>query len=327
MNFIDFLNQSINKSFWEEQKPICFLGKDYPFLFFNNFFRLLNEKKILAAPFRPLLLETTDENKLQSHLQQSFLGQKTFYWLGECEAKESAKSKFKMLDFLINYKGPNFIAFYLDEEKVTAKISAALKKITTIELENFVDEQLFKKICTFFDKNFSKEKLEITKKIFSQTKNIQLDQAYLLLQYLEIISTKTAEKSYQYLLSVTTTLKPELNQLSQHFFAKKEKLFFNTWSKIYQDYPDMFWISFWAEQIWRAFYVKKFLTENNFAKAKSLSFRLPFSFLKTDWKTISSNELANAYQFLYTSDFKLKTGSEICFIDIFYLNHFLGSFS
>lgn len=325
MNFTDFLNQTTNKSFWEKQIVICFTGKEYSFLFLNNLFKLLQKNNTLPASYQPLLLESTDENKLQSHLQQSFLGQKTFYWLGECEIKETAKNKIKSLDFLIAYKGPNFIAFYINKDKITAKVSNALKKITLIELEQ-CDEILFKKIATIFGKNFNKEKLNIVKKIFLKTKNISLDQAFLLMQYVEIISTKAAEKSYEYLLNITATIKPELYTLSQNFFTRQPKPFFYAWSKIHQDYPEIFWISFWAEQIWRAFYVTKFLKENNFAKAKSLSFRLPFSFLKTDWKNFSLNELANAYQFLYTSDFKLKTGSTICSLDMFYLNHFLGNF-
>jgi hypothetical protein len=325
MNFSDFLTQATNKSFWEQNKIICFSGKEYSFLFINNLFKLLQEKNALAEPYRSLILESTDENKLQSHLQQSFLGQKTFYWLGECDSKETTKKK-NTLDFLIEYKGPNFIAFFLNEDKITTKISNALQKITLIELEQ-CNESLFAKITTIFDKNFSKEKLDLVKKIFLKINIISIDQAFLLMQYIEIISLKAAEKSYEYLLNITSTLKPELYTLSQYFFNKQHKTFFSTWSKIQQDYPEMFWISFWAEQIWRAFYVTKFLKENNFAKAKSLSFRLPFSFLKNDWKTFSLNELANAYEFLYTSDFKLKTGSTICSLDMFFLNHFLGNFT
>jgi len=161
MIFTEFLENSINKNFWIKYKIICFTGNDYPFLFFNNFFKKCENKKRLPAEYKSLPLNSTDSIQLMGNLQQSFLGQNNFYWLSECDIKKNTSN----LNFLLNYKGPHFISFYLNEEKITNKIKTQLKKILTIKIDSpgglpgasqaiFNELKLFKKekpVVTFIE--------------------------------------------------------------------------------------------------------------------------------------------------------------------------------
>jgi len=319
MIFTEFLENSINKNFWIKYKIICFTGNDYPFLFFNNFFKKCENKKRLPAEYKSLPLNSTDSIQLMGNLQQSFLGQNNFYWLSECDIKKNTSN----LNFLLNYKGPHFISFYLNEEKITNKIKTQLKKILTINIDSSVDEKLFKKISSFFNQKLTREHLSFISKL-TKYANPKLDQAFMWKKYLELISNKSSNKVYEYLTSIISEEQPSLNKLSQLFFARRGKPFFELWSKIHNKYPEMFWLAFWSEQIFKAYYVVNFLNKKNFVQAKKISFRLPFSFTNKDWKNFSLNELSKQHEFIYNNDFKIKRGSTYCFLDLFYFNHFMG---
>lgn len=325
MKFDDFLKNAINKNFWAKQKVICFIGNDHPFLFFNYFFTKCKNNNFLPAEYKNLPLNTTDSIQLMGSLQQSFLGQLNFYWLSECEIKTSGSKKNNILDFLLQYKGPNFIAFYLNEEKINSQIRNKLKKILTIEISPLVDEKLFKQIASFFNQKISSEHFRFISNLLKNN-NASIDQAFMWIKYLELTSNKASNKVYEYLTSIISEEQPSLNKLSQLFFSRKAKPFFDLWAKIHNEYSEMFWIAFWSEQIFKAYYVVKFLNKKNFMQARKISFRLPFSFINNDWKTFSLNELSKQHEFIYNNDFKIKKGSTYCFLDLFYFNHFTGFF-
>ncbi len=324
MNFSDFLQQAKTKKIWSNKKVICFKGQNYPILFFNRLFKILHQKNILPAPHKNLFINSTDKKQLQANLQQSFLGQKSFYWLGEYNFK--GKDQNKLLDFLTVYKEPHFIAFFLNDEIISCKISSNLKKNTVINMQDIIDESIFKKILKLFDLNFSNEKLKFVSKFFKQTPP-RLDQVCMLMQYLELINSKATNIFYNYLMSTILEMQTPLTLLSQYFFSRQIKPFLKIWSTIYNEYPEMFWISFWSEQIWRAYYVVKFLKQKNYTQARRVSFRLPFTFINKDWKNFCPNSLARQHQFLYNNDFKLKKGSTFCFLDLFYIDHFINKYS
>lgn len=326
INFVDFLKQSNKKEFWLERKVICFKGQDYPYLFFTNLFKFLENEKKLSVSYKNLLINSIDKIKLIGSLQQSFLGEINFYWLGEYKIAGTGENKFEFLKYLINYFGPNFISFFLNDEKIPAKLESEFKKITVINLDVEIDKSSFEKILKFYGICFDAKKINFLKKIFKQVSSLSLDKSYMLFQYLELVNTKFLDDFYEY-LSFFITLEPSLFKLSQYFFSREKESFFKIWSKICNDYPQMFWISFWSEQIWKAYNIVKFLDQGKFAQAKSMSFRLPFMFIKQYWKNFSLNELESEHQFLYYNDFMIKKGSTFCGLDLFYFNHFMNKFS
>jgi hypothetical protein len=325
MKLIEFLNQSKQKEFWHGSSVVCFKGESYYFLFFSALFDFLGKKELLPATRKNIFITDIDKSKLFASLQQSFLGQTYFYWLGEYTVSSKDKNKLQMLDFLVKYKGPHNIAFFLNTEKLTIKNLSLYKKVDFIEVENKVDKDLFQVFLKFFEYKISSKKLGLIRKLL-QTSAVSLDQVCILLQYLGLINDKMVDGFSQYLSSIISKEQPSLFLLSQHFFQRQAEPFFGIWSKLYKDYPDMFWISFWSEQIWKAYNVVKFLREKNFTQARSMSFRLPFTFINRDWKNFSLNELAKLYQFLYNIDFAIKTGSNFDSLDLFYFNHFMKKY-
>ena len=321
MNFSQFLKSCDNKNFWTNKKVICFESKDYPLLFFNNLFNFLENKSLLPAQRKNLFLNSTEKIKLFASLQQSFLGQKSFYWLGEYKA-----GKTELLEYLINYKGPHFIVFCITSEKSNAKLTTLLKKAGSVNIEDKINYETFEQIIKLNQKNLVTKKLTLIKKIFNQAGTLLLENACMLLQYIELTNSKESNQNFEYISSLALETQPSLTFLAQHFFTKQPEKFFNIWSQVCDDYSDMFWISFWSEQIWRAYYVTKFMKQKNFSAARSLSFRLPYTFIQKDWQNICLNTLEKCHQFLYNNDYKLKRGSTFYNLDLFYFNYFTNKF-
>jgi hypothetical protein len=325
VDFRAFLKQAKNTLFWEKNKVVCFKGRggDYPCLFFTQLFDFLEQKGILPAPRKNLFIDSTEKKNIFESLQQSFLGQRTFYWLSEYQFGKIEKgNKKELFDLLTHYNGENFVSFYLHVEKLTAQCKNNLKNMLVINIDEFVDKVLLNEILQLFDKKFDANKREFIKQIFKISQTLLWDKALLLVYYLELVNVRYLNEYQDYLFSLLVDLKPSLHLLAQHFFTKKPEQFFNIWSKVYQDYSEMFWISFWTSKIFRAYYFIQFAKQKDFAKARSVSFGLPSMFVKGDWQNFSLKQLSNYHTFLYTNDFKVKTGSTFYSLDLFYLNHF-----
>ena len=322
MVFSKFLEQALDKDFWSTNNVICFKGDNYPALFFLRLFDFLDAKKVLPACRKNLIVNKLDKASFKGSLYQSFLGKKSFYWSADC----CSKGKNDFLKILQNYHGPNFISFFLNDEKRIAKNVLLGKNCRVINLENNLNENLFLDLLKFFDLNFGEKKLNFISDIFKRASALSLDQVCLLIQYLELINARMIEDFRDYLFSIIVNVQPSLFVLSQCFFENKPIPFFKIWGNLYNDYSEMFWLSFWSNQVWRAYYVVSLLQHKDFAKARSLSFRLPFNFIKRDWKNFSLKQLKNEYNFLYENDFAFKRGSAFCFLDLFYAKHFSKNF-
>ncbi len=319
MKFTEFLKQ-LKSSDKLEHKTLCFTGDSYYFLFLFKFFSFLDEQKKLPLKFKTLIYESQEKSVLQASLTQTFLGQTNFYWLGDCT---SAYNKNKIFELITLYKGPHSIAFFLNNDKIS-KLPKR-NHLTIIELEDITNFNFILDILNFLDIKLGSKKLMLLREIFLRLEsNLNLDQLYILVSYLELIKAENNFSTREYLMESIGKSSPSLNLLAKYFFEKNAKEFFNIWSQVGAQYPDMFWISFWAEKVYRAYFVVKFLEQKDFAKSKLLSFGLPYSFFRGYWKRFSLNQLSSYHDFLYTNDYKIKTGSQFCFLDYFYLNHFVN---
>jgi hypothetical protein len=114
--------------------------------------------------------------------------------------------------------------------------------------------------------------------------------------------------------------------LSSHFFAREKQQFFMLWKSMEQDYAPQFWISFWSEQLWRAYNFVEQSDKRNYSEAKRVSFRLPHNFTQRLWTNASLVELRNAHDFLYSVDGSLKHGGAATSLELLYTNFFTGEF-
>ncbi len=323
IDFLKFLQNVKDKNFWENKKIVCFNGSnDYPFLFFAKLFRFLDSKNILPMHLKILNLDSIEKRDLFINLNQSFLGQSNFYWLSELEFTRSLKNSLEIFNFLINYNGDNFVSFYVKDEKIGSKYKNISKKICIVDVQEEIDLILFENLLELFEKNIKDKKSVFVKKLFRQVGTIFLDKSILLIRYLELMNSKTLEDFYEYIFQILIDVSPSINLLSRYFFENKAELFFKIWSQVHNDYSEMFWISFWTDKIWRAYYFVKFCKLKKFRQARIIGFGLPFMFMERGWQNFSLNRLSNYYQFLYNNDFSFKTGSTFCSLDLFYLNHF-----
>jgi hypothetical protein len=321
MKLIEFLTQiKKNKSFFSG-KVVCFVGTDYPFLFFTKLFLCLDRNDFLPAPYKLLNFETVQKEELLGNLSQTFLGQKFFYWLSNSTVKASDKKGSNVLQFLLEYKGPHFAAFYLDKTKGSRFLKNT--NISIVELPEVIDFTDLLKVFNFFEFELTVSKKNFIKEMLTEKcMYFNLDQICLLVQYLSLIGVNNKESFISYLNSVITQSSPSLNLLSRYFFENNSEKFFNLWSTLRNDFPDLFWLSFWSEKIYKAYFFIKLFKSGQEARARALSFGLPYGFIKSDWKKFSLKRLSNYYNFLYTNDFKVKRGSNFCFLDLFYLSHF-----
>lgn len=318
MKFVEFLVEAKNKNFWTDKKVNCFMSEQYPILFLRLLFDYL--KKIEVTKNLELLdFDSKNRSVLYSTLNQSFLGLANNYWLGNISMKFRSKSKpaIEVLDFIFNYSGLHSISLFLKSDFVVKKN----KNINTIILDDRINRVVFSKLLIFFDTKLNDAKIDFINKIFKRYYTLDLDFACMLIQYLELVHVRYLNELNKYIGSVLGG-QGSLPELSDNFFAHRPKKFFKVWFEIRSNYPDIFWVIFWSEQIWRAYNVSVFLKSKNFTSAKRMSFRLPYNFIGSYYKRYNSDYFYDLYQFLYEIDYKIKTGSNFESLDLFYCKHF-----
>lgn len=317
MKLVDFINQLIVGSpTTTDYSKIIFVHSEYPYLFISLLQRHLKKQFIIES------LVSGDGTSMSAltltGTQTSFLGNSIIYFYNGIYEGESRK-KTGILEQLQSYSGSQTVV-------VVSKSPLTLQtRDIQIELDHPVDKALFKALIVLAGFDFS-ERLQAAQKIvFSRVGKLSLELACLLLNYVTVAGSWFDDFSKQW-LDLIVQPDTSLFVLSQYLFAKNVTGFYGQWQKISHHYSDMFWISFWSEQLFRACHVVQFQQQKHFAQAKAISHRLPFSFLNQDWKKYSAQELSHAHDFVYALDHSLKNGSDQTMLDVFYHGFFNGTF-
>lgn len=313
MDFKTFLKSALNKDFWSTSKCLCFNGTDFCPLFFNTLFNILDKNQTLPYLKKTL---TTDvlKNEYQAELEQGILGLYNFYWLGDLS---SHSKNTKLLSYVGSYQGPHFISFFISND---SKIKMP-KSATQINIDSKVGIEEFKPLISIFSTKLSDKKILLIDKIFADRGQIELDSACMLINYLELMNMNLANQAHDYLSNIFG-VQPALSKISSAFWIKNEREFFKIWQEIGTMYPNVFWVIFWSEQIWKAYQTILFLNQKNFVKAKQASYGLPYSFINKDYNNFKLADLYRLYENLYEIDFAIKKGSTFYSLDLFYLNYF-----
>jgi hypothetical protein len=317
--FSDFLKRAKENEFWNNVTFYGFLGESYPVLFFNFLYSFLNSKKIVAFD----IAQRGAVKEILPSLQQQFLGEKKFYWLGDQVEQVAKKNKKELITFLSVYKGPNVISSFFSEEAVSKGFDE--EKACFILLDTVLNYESFLALIDFFERDYSTKKKAQLKLFFDGSEGLSLDLSCMLLNYIDVAGMRT-KKDVEHYVNILNPFSGSLFSLSQYFFARDSKRFFSLWSKMAASYPDIFWISYWSDQLWRAHNVVTLLTCGKNREARRFSFRLPYAFSNKDWKKSSAFELLNAYHFLFKADYGLKRGWSFCSLDLFFSKYFGGAF-
>jgi len=319
IKFYAFLEKAKKNSFWEDSSFYGFHGEEYSILFFSLLFSFLKKKNIVSFDFAQ---RGAGKDFLPS-LRQQFLGEKKLYWLGQQVDQVAKKNKREIVKFLSGYNGPNVVGCFFSDASLCKEFQPSDSFI--VQLEQVLNYDTFLVITDFFELKYSVKKKAQLKKFFDGSDGLTLDVACILFNYLDVAGIRTS-KDLEHYVNIVNPFSGSLFSLSQYFFSKDATHFFPLWSKMFGTYPDIFWISYWSDQLWRAYNVVTLLTHGKNREARRFSFRLPYSFANKDWKGSSSQELINAYDFLFKTDYGLKRGSSYCSLDLFFGKYFEGAF-
>ncbi|HEB41565.1 MAG TPA: hypothetical protein ENI08_00925 [Candidatus Dependentiae bacterium] len=261
------------------------------------------------------------ESLIQARLETSFLGTSILYWFGNL-AKLNYKTQERWITYLQEYRGPHTIAFFITEDTSFSFVQGAVTvhiPDTVSHKEMIVLQQLLPTISSTLNKQFLQQ-------LGKKQQNISLDLSCLLIHYALLIG-KNSDTFFTAWLDHIMPLQTSLFLLSQHFFAKNTRLFFVEWLRIQNNYSPQFWIAFWSEQLWRATLWVDLASNKSYIEAKKIQFKLPFAFIKRDWKNYHADELQHAHQFVTAVDYHLKNNGSSCALDLFYSKFFLNQFA
>lgn len=323
MQIIQFIQNNLSDfiDLMQDKNILLFYSKEYPALFFSY---LLNKlKTVHSSSIININLLEKDFNELKPNLEMSFLGRKSLYWLGNISLLGEKKVK-EILDYLNYYNGPNQIFLFLEEEpdfdKTSGKSKLSEDKFIIVNCHNLLNLEQIESFLNFLD--IKKEiALPYFEKTFKTINNLSLDQAFILTYYIRLIGKKSDDFLDNWLDKVFVT-EQSLFTLSKYLFALDSKVFFHYWSLISPNYQPVFWVSFWSEQLFRAYWYVKFMNQGRIVEAKQIAYRLPFSFIQYDWKKHSIEKLQSAHQLIYDIDYALKNGGSELSLDLFYAKFF-----
>jgi len=307
-----------------EQSPTItdsfyFIGSEYSSLFFS----LLLEKIRKNTQLSLIDSAAISDQELKSTLGMSFLGQTTVYWLSTLSEIDGRKRK-KILDYLKDYSGSNPVLFFLDSE--TSEKEFKKTSLTGISIPESFNEETYKKISYFLYPMLEKQNNEyFYSYVFQPYSKVTVNTACQLMEYQLLLGSRTKEFVHTWLDKLLYTEK-SLYTLGAAFFAKNEAKFFRLWREISSDYGYPFWISFWSDQLFRAYGFIVAKQKKNVAEAKKIAFRLPFTFVQKDWKELSVSEIKAAHDFLYSLDYNMKNGSSESSLEILFSQFFLNKF-
>lgn len=298
-------------------KPVvCFITDSYPILFFSLLFRGQPQD----VQFESIELKEQHAGMIMPRLHSSFLGNTTRFWFHNISELSAAQKK-EWLSYCLQYNGPNFIYFALKSADIIKKRTDAIRVL----IPDTIDKKQFAALAQLF--NFPRPIIPaFLKMIFAQQKELSLDHACLLMYYAQLIGNDNTEFNDQWLHKIIVP-ESSLFTLSQEFFAKKPEKFFPLWHSLVDSYSPAFWTVYWSEQIWRAYHYVQFSRQKKLAEARKVGFRLPFTFLRKNWRLYHGIELQHAHNFIYTLDSRFKTGGGSGGFDLFYSTFFLGKFS
>ena len=344
MNLQQFLVSAIDPLFWQKPTVHWFVYKDEdqcPSAFFVQVRRMAQEHG--GLPVQPLRVEQ-GLSASYAQLQTSFLGSSWRYSLSSSllDARETRE----LLAYAENYQGPHKLMLF-----VTSEQAQALKNQIVIQLDEPVDETLCLKLASFLGYTLSLNAQRMLRRIFKEQPRLSLASALMIIEYTLLAGASLVGTSSEDIQNALNSFDPErvrqnaaqdalvedslleqfrgmlksessLFTLSQLFFAKQPEAFYRYLATIESVYPEQFWISFWSEQLYRAFFYVTYMKKGNQGEAQKIGARLPFSFLQRDWRKHEPADLASSHAFLYELDSALKNGRGELGFDRFYHKFF-----
>lgn len=302
----------------EQARIVEFSGKQYPLLFFSLFLRVFKQHS--SSPIEVIDLDDVDETVVHSKLATSFLGMRSCYWLRSISDLDKKKLH-RWTVYVQEYSGLNTIFFFVEGDSIVKDGDGVVR----VTIPDAVDAKDCLALMRAFGYQLSPAIQKFVGDLYKKTGQLSLDDSCLMMRYALLVGAGAPDFLEHWLDHVVIS-QQSLFTLSQYFFAKNSRAFFTLWHKIGPQYGEMFWVAFWSEQLWRAYQYVRFLEQGNRTEARTIGYRLPFSFLQRDWQDVHEAELKHAHQFIYSTDYWLKNGGNATLLEVMYLNFFTGNF-
>ncbi|MFA5998548.1 MAG: hypothetical protein WC747_00810 [Candidatus Babeliales bacterium] len=320
MEITEFFAQS-TESFVKNHSVILFTGKSYSPLFFDRALVFLQKK--LGQPLKKINLDQ-EFTAIQIALHTSFLGQTQIYCFGDLSLLSSKKKKTDWIKFIQSYQGPHtIIGFLCDEDNLP--LSSSQSSLLQVSIAESYNSDQIKKLSFLYDSLKPEVAAHFFAKLYRINSQYSLDQICLLQDYSGLLG-KSMDLFFDDWVEKLVVSDISLFYLSQLFFEKKAEEFFVKWSDVRPYYSDQFWTTFFSEQLFKAYFYVQWQGRVP-VDQKQITFGLPFSFLKQDWKLYTLFELQASHQKMYEIDLALKSGGSSYRLDAFFALFFSGDFS
>jgi len=236
-------------------------------------------------------------------LSQSFLGTTRVYWcsLPPVSAK-GTKLRQQVIQFLKQYGGPHTVWMVVAEEQGSEYVGCRCFVVPAIIRGS--EASVCAQMLGMERSSAVLDSLQLIppRSLFS------LDVIMQMLVHVGYTPLKRRDDSVAFL----QTLLPHevtLQHITELFFKNDWPLFFEKWAAVSDMYSDMFWISFWTEQCWRAYWVCWYMQRGQQTRARGMSYRLPPLFMQSGWQKNDLAALQARYEALAFFDTRVKHGS------------------
>lgn len=285
---------------------LTFVTPSYPTLFLEHI-----KKVVYAAGYQLTSLSSSDSIAgIEEQLHTGWIGLKKHIYLFNMVQADQATLRV-VEKVLASYEGPHNVLMLSARESAVGKS----KVVTLPDLITYPDYcVLFKSLHPSQGTGSS----ALIKKVFKKYGHLSLEQAFHLMRYHPILGSKyNEEEQTSAFLDEIIAPSHSLFRLSGHLFAGDKKEFLEMWAHMHEEYGAQFWISFWSDQLFRAYWFADAMHARNKDAAQRISPRLPFSFTQRDWKKMDTKKISKAHAFLYRLDNRIKNGSPPLFETFF----------
>jgi hypothetical protein len=297
----------------DKSVTLLHLKKYSPLLFYKI---LKNFEKEFRLGLKKIDLDQ-DLAIIQKDLQTTFLGQTFLYWFSDITLINSKKKKSDFISFVCSYQGPHKIIGCIDDQE-TITVSEGL--IMEFE-ENYTADQAIK-LHFLYDGQKPEVISYFLGKLYRYLKQYTIDQLCVLLEYSTLLG-KNMDQFFQEWLDEIVMSDVSLYAVSQYFFEKNPKKFFELFNQLRHIYSEPFWTTFFSEQLFKAYWYV--VNKGQIApEQKQMTFGLPFSFMKLDWKHHKKESLQQAHQKIYEVDLAVKSSNSAMELDLFCMQFFQG---
>lgn len=267
-------------------------------------------------PIYTLSPEEISFEHIQLQCASAFLGQTYYYFLGDITKYVKQKNGLWQ-SYITSYKGPHTLIFWAE-----TSITITLSDTVIIDIPESIDAKSATAIIELFFAKQKRHLIPLLSQVWCHISTLTLDQLYAIAMYAPLINEPYDLFIREYVFPLLSS-HTSLFTLSQYFFSKQKDLFYKQWYQCCHQYPLQFWISFWSDQLWRATLFIRHMRNNKRAEAQEIAkYRLPFSFIKTDWFFINPEIIQMHHTYICDLDFNTKNGGNDIWIELFFIRWF-----